>query len=164
MFRPLARETIEPWPRTCASDSVSMILRRARDKALCCGRVAVGSASAAAAPSRNVVCSAKRRDTVRVLWPNPARQRSRGGNSLGTTRRTMLRVAGLMVMALAHATISQASVIQPTVVLPPLSGAYTLGGLCLSALGKVYAERHGVGLRAPVAYRGRRQRVSGGKC
>jgi len=39
-------------------------------------------------------------------------------------------------MALAHSTISQASIIQPTVVLPPLAGAYTLGGLCLSALGR----------------------------
>lgn len=51
-------------------------------------------------------------------------------------RQTTLRAAGLTVMVLTSLTISQAAVIQPTVELPPVSGAYTLGGVCLSALGR----------------------------
>ena len=48
----------------------------------------------------------------------------------------MLRAAVLTVMVLTILTVSRAGVIQPTVELPPVSGAYTLGGLCLSALGR----------------------------
>ena len=51
-------------------------------------------------------------------------------------RQRTLRAAGLTVMALTSLTVSRADVIQSTVVLPPVSGAYTLGGVCLSALGR----------------------------
>jgi len=49
---------------------------------------------------------------------------------------TTLRAVGLTVMALTSLAVSQADVIQSTVVLPPVSGAYTLGGVCLSTLGR----------------------------
>ncbi len=52
------------------------------------------------------------------------------------TRPELLRLAGFMMVAVTYSTTSQASVIQPTVVLPPVSGAYTLGGTCVSALGR----------------------------
>ena len=48
----------------------------------------------------------------------------------------MLRAARLTVMALTILTVSRADVIQPTVVLPPVSGAYTLGGVCVDALSR----------------------------
>ena len=51
-------------------------------------------------------------------------------------RQTMLRVAVLTVMSLTSLAVSRAGVIQSTVELPPVSGAYTLGGLCLSVLGR----------------------------
>ena len=51
-------------------------------------------------------------------------------------RQQLLRSAGTIVLALTYATTSQASVIQPTVILPPVSGTYALGGLCVSALGR----------------------------
>jgi hypothetical protein len=47
-----------------------------------------------------------------------------------------LRVAGFTVMALTNMTLSRADVIQSTVELPPASGAYELGGVCVSTLGR----------------------------
>lgn len=50
---------------------------------------------------------------------------------------TTMRGTGLMLMALTiGVTISWADVIQSTVELPPLSGSYTLGGICVSALNR----------------------------
>jgi hypothetical protein len=52
-------------------------------------------------------------------------------------RRTTIRAAGLTLMALTTGlTVSWADVIQSTVVLPPVSGAYTLGGVCVSGVSR----------------------------
>jgi MYXO-CTERM domain-containing protein len=52
-------------------------------------------------------------------------------------RPLLLRAAALTCMALtAGLTVSRAGVIQSTVVLPPLSGAYTLGGICVSLINR----------------------------
>ena len=55
---------------------------------------------------------------------------------LNVRSKTVLRAAVLSVMALTSLTVSRAEVIQSTVELPPVTGAYTLGGVCLSALGR----------------------------
>ena len=48
-----------------------------------------------------------------------------------------IRATGFVFLALtAGLSVSRASVIQSTVILPPLSGAYFLGGVCVSALGR----------------------------
>lgn len=52
------------------------------------------------------------------------------------TRKGMLRLAALAVVAVTHAATSEAGVIQPTVILPPLDGSYAFGGICVSALGR----------------------------
>jgi hypothetical protein len=52
------------------------------------------------------------------------------------SRQITLRAVSLTVMALTSLTLSRASVIQSTVMLPPVSGEYTLGGVCVSALGR----------------------------
>jgi hypothetical protein len=51
-------------------------------------------------------------------------------------RQTTLRAASLTVIALTNLAVSRADVIQSTVVLPPVSGAYNLGGTCVDALGR----------------------------
>ena len=48
-------------------------------------------------------------------------------------RQTTLRIMGLTMMAVTSLTVSRADVIQSTVVLPPLAGAYALGGICVNA-------------------------------
>jgi len=50
---------------------------------------------------------------------------------------TTIRVIGLVLMAFTTGVaVSRAGVIQSTVQLPPVTGAYTLGGLCISAISK----------------------------
>jgi len=48
----------------------------------------------------------------------------------------MLQAASFMVMSFTSMAVSRADVIQSTVILPPVLGAYTLGGVCVSALGR----------------------------
>ena len=51
-------------------------------------------------------------------------------------RQATMLVGRLTVMALASLALTQAAVIQSTVVLPPASGELTLGGVCVSALSR----------------------------
>ena len=78
----------------------------------------------------------KRRDTVRMTVPEPGTQALFRRYSLGITRQTMLRVAGLMVMALAHATIKSGQCHSANGRVAAALRSYTLGGICLSALGR----------------------------
>ncbi len=55
---------------------------------------------------------------------------------LTTTRPATLLAARLMAMVLITFTASYADVIQSTVILPPATGAYSLGGACLSVLSR----------------------------
>ena len=48
-------------------------------------------------------------------------------------RQTTVRAIGLTILALTSLTLSRADVIQSTVVLPPVGGAYALGGICVNA-------------------------------